>query len=87
MCRLDTQASLNSVAVHEFRVPPKALLGLHSYCPVHFDAFHAVLVDISVHISLLKAGFYAVPSQVPRFVAYSSPLICLPLFCCVKVTF
>ncbi|EEF34216.1 conserved hypothetical protein [Ricinus communis] len=53
----------SSVAVHEFRIPPKALLGLHSYCPVHFDAFHAVLVDLTVHISLLKAGSYMkVPS-------------------------
>ncbi|KAJ9183343.1 hypothetical protein P3X46_007208 [Hevea brasiliensis] len=48
----------STVAVHEFRIPPKALLGLHSYCPVHFDAFHAVLVDISVHTSLLKASSY-----------------------------
>ncbi|XP_021639963.2 uncharacterized protein LOC110635076 isoform X1 [Hevea brasiliensis] len=45
-----------SVAVHEFRIPPKALLGLHSYCPIHFDMFHAVLVEASVHVSLLKAG-------------------------------
>ncbi|KAJ7965893.1 hypothetical protein O6P43_015451 [Quillaja saponaria] len=43
-------------AFHEFRIPPKALLGLHSYCPVHFDAFHSVLVDVSVHMSLLKAA-------------------------------
>nr|XP_043633242.1 uncharacterized protein LOC122604412 [Erigeron canadensis] len=41
-------------AVHEFRIPPMALLGLHTYCPVYFDAFHSVLVDTSVHISLLK---------------------------------
>ncbi|KAG6737028.1 hypothetical protein POTOM_060013 [Populus tomentosa] len=60
----DTMAELlaypdaSSVAVHEFRIPPKALLGLHSYCPVHFDAFHSVLVDVSVHISLLKAGSF-----------------------------
>lgn len=54
----ELQASLDAspAAVHEFRVPPKALLGLHSYCPIHFDAFHAVLVDLSVHIVLLKAG-------------------------------
>ncbi|KAF8377185.1 hypothetical protein HHK36_030558 [Tetracentron sinense] len=45
-------------AVHEFRIPPKALLGLHSYCPVHFDTFHAVLVELSMHIILLKAGTY-----------------------------
>jgi hypothetical protein len=52
------QASLDAcpAAVHEFRIPPKALLGLHSYCPVHFDIFHAVLVDTSVHISIHKGG-------------------------------
>ncbi|WJX16498.1 hypothetical protein P8452_06514 [Trifolium repens] len=44
-----------SASVHEFRIPPKALLGLHSYCPVHFDALHAALVDVSVHVSLLRA--------------------------------
>ncbi|KAJ6433662.1 hypothetical protein OIU84_017373 [Salix udensis] len=53
----------SSVSVHEFRIPPKALLGLHSYCPVHFDAFHYVLVDVSVHISLMTTGsFMKVPS-------------------------
>ncbi|XP_010241697.1 PREDICTED: protein FAM135B-like isoform X2 [Nelumbo nucifera] len=53
----DMQASLDAIpaAVHEFRLPPKALLGLHSYCPVIFDAFHAVLVDLSIHV-VLKAG-------------------------------
>ncbi|GLT65210.1 hypothetical protein SLA2020_376540 [Shorea laevis] len=52
------EASIDSspAAIHEFRIPPKALLGLHSYCPVHFDAFHSVLLDVTVHISLLKAG-------------------------------
>ncbi|CAN0843296.1 Protein FAM135B [Linum grandiflorum] len=49
---------VSSVAVHEFRVPPKALLGVHSYCPVYFDAFHAVLVDVSVHVTLLQSGHY-----------------------------
>nr|XP_011464776.1 PREDICTED: protein FAM135B-like isoform X1 [Fragaria vesca subsp. vesca] len=64
--RSDLQAALdaNPAAVHEFRIPPKALLGLHSYCPVHFDAFHSVLVDISIHISLLKAPSYKHPSKV-----------------------
>ncbi|XP_022155887.1 uncharacterized protein LOC111022895 isoform X2 [Momordica charantia] len=54
---LELQASLDAspAAVHEFRIPPKSLLGLHSYCPVHFDAFHAVLVDVSVHICLLHS--------------------------------
>lgn len=55
-------------SVHEFRIPPKALLGLHSYCPVHFDAFHAVVVDVSIHTSLLKAGSSTSPLKVPRFV-------------------
>ncbi|KAB1212117.1 hypothetical protein CJ030_MR5G011951 [Morella rubra] len=52
-------------SVHEFRIPPKALLGLHSYCPVHFDAFHAVVVDVSIHTSLLKAGSSTSPLKVP----------------------
>ncbi|KAA3476576.1 protein FAM135B-like protein isoform X1 [Gossypium australe] len=54
----DFQASPDycPAAIHEFQIPPKALLGLHSYCPVYFDAFHAVLVDVSVHTTLLKAG-------------------------------
>ncbi|KAH6757001.1 putative serine esterase family protein, partial [Perilla frutescens var. hirtella] len=57
-CRGDIQDSLdNTAAVHEFRLPPEALLGLHAYCPVHFDAFHAVLVDITVHVSLLKMDY------------------------------
>ncbi|XP_071721425.1 uncharacterized protein [Rutidosis leptorrhynchoides] len=50
---------VSPAAVHEFRIPSKALLGLHSYCPVHFDAFHSVLVDTSVHIALLKGGVHA----------------------------
>ncbi|KAE9610693.1 putative protein FAM135, alpha/Beta hydrolase [Lupinus albus] len=56
----ELQGSLDSYAasVHEYKIPPKALLGLHSYCPVHFDAFHAVLVDTSVHIILLKASYH-----------------------------
>ncbi|PWA51631.1 serine esterase family protein [Artemisia annua] len=52
-------------AVHEFRIPPKALLGLHSYCPIYFDSFHSVLVDTTVHIGLLKGGacFIKTPSD------------------------
>ncbi|KAL4561060.1 hypothetical protein LXL04_033222 [Taraxacum kok-saghyz] len=49
---------VSPAAVHEFKIPPKALLGVHTYCPVHFDAFHAVLVDTTVHISLLKGGVH-----------------------------
>ncbi|CAI9112471.1 OLC1v1012925C2 [Oldenlandia corymbosa var. corymbosa] len=60
------QASLDSspAAIHEFRLPPKSLLGLHSYCPVHFDAFHSVLLDTSVHTSLLKGGLLPASPQV-----------------------
>ncbi|CAJ1935963.1 unnamed protein product [Sphenostylis stenocarpa] len=56
----ELQGSLDAYAasVHEYKIPPKALRGLHSYCPVHFDAFHAVLVDTSIHISLLKASYH-----------------------------
>ncbi|XP_043719208.1 protein FAM135A-like isoform X2 [Telopea speciosissima] len=62
----DFQASLEALpsAVHEFRIPPKGLLGLHSYLPVHFDTYHAVLVDSSVHVTLLKAGAYTPPKKV-----------------------
>ncbi|KAL4333362.1 hypothetical protein GQ457_07G024560 [Hibiscus cannabinus] len=61
------QASPDScpASIHEFRIPAKALLGLHSYCPVYFDAFHAVLVDVSVHITLLKAGSIQDSRKVP----------------------
>ncbi|XP_057417136.1 uncharacterized protein LOC130711495 [Lotus japonicus] len=63
--RADVQASLDDspAAIHEFRIPLKALLGLHSYCPVYFDALHAVLVDVSVHVSLLKAAFFSSASK------------------------
>ncbi|GMH21546.1 hypothetical protein Nepgr_023388 [Nepenthes gracilis] len=62
----ELQASLISspAAIHEFRIPHKALLGLHSYCPVHFDTFHAVLVDASVHICLLKSGLHTYQQKV-----------------------
>ncbi|CAH8306129.1 unnamed protein product [Eruca vesicaria subsp. sativa] len=58
-------------AVHEFRIPPKALTGLHSYCPVHFDTLHAVLVDVSVHISVLKSATYRRPASLSRVVSNS----------------
>lgn len=60
---IEVQASLDSypAAVHEFRIPPKALLGLHTYCPVHFDVFHSVLIDLSIHATLLKAGTVTLP--------------------------
>ncbi|KAJ4895543.1 putative serine esterase family protein [Raphanus sativus] len=49
-------------AVHDFRIPPKALSGVHSYCPVHFDTFHAVLIDVSVHVSVMKSASYKRPA-------------------------
>ncbi|XP_042033497.1 protein FAM135B-like isoform X3 [Salvia splendens] len=65
--RYNVDACLDTTpaAVHEFRLPPKALLGLHAYCPVHFDAFHAVLVDTSVHASLLKSEVHTSSLKVP----------------------
>jgi hypothetical protein len=54
--------------VHEFRIPHRALLGLHTYCPVHFDAFHPVLVELSIHIVYLKAGVTKSSLKVHRFV-------------------
>ncbi|XP_047316748.1 protein FAM135B-like isoform X3 [Impatiens glandulifera] len=54
-----------SAAVHEFRIPPKALIGLHTYCPVHFDAFHSVLMETTVHITLLNGFIHSARSKVP----------------------
>ncbi|KAL3655327.1 hypothetical protein CASFOL_001113 [Castilleja foliolosa] len=67
--RLNLKACLDTspAAVHEFRLPPKAPFGLHAYCPVHFDAFHAVLVDTSVHVSLLRSEVYTSSPKVPRW--------------------
>ncbi|KAI5077732.1 hypothetical protein GOP47_0007556 [Adiantum capillus-veneris] len=45
-----------SCASHDFRIPPKALLGLHAYCPIHFDTWHMVLIDVTVHSVLLKVN-------------------------------
>lgn len=67
---VDACLDTSPAAVHEFRLPPKALLGLHAYCPVHFDAFHAVLVDTSVHASLLKSEVHTSSLKVPRFVPF-----------------
>ncbi|MCO5547611.1 hypothetical protein L7F22_001062 [Adiantum nelumboides] len=53
-----SNASLDytSCASHDFRIPPKALLGLHAYCPIHFDTWHMVLIDVTVHSVLLKVN-------------------------------
>ncbi|KAH9611300.1 hypothetical protein KSS87_023662 [Heliosperma pusillum] len=63
----ELQDSLNTLpaASHEFRVPPRALLGLHSYCPILFDAFHSVLVDTSIHISILKSVAHNITKKAP----------------------
>ncbi|CAN6349060.1 unnamed protein product [Urochloa humidicola] len=62
---LQASSVASSAAVHEFRIPRRALLGLHSYCPVHFDAFHSVLVDLTLHIVYLKAGATKPSLKVP----------------------
>ncbi|KAG6412914.1 hypothetical protein SASPL_125609 [Salvia splendens] len=62
---VDACLDTSPAAVHEFRLPPKAVLGLHAYCPVRFDAFHAVLVDTSVHASLLKSEVHTSSLKVP----------------------
>lgn len=53
-------ALLTPVAVHSFRICSEGLPGLHSYCPLHFDAWHMVLVDVTLHTVLLnaKAGLH-----------------------------
>ncbi|MED6181417.1 hypothetical protein PIB30_019132 [Stylosanthes scabra] len=55
LCGYEFQGSPDafSASIHEYKIPPKGLLGLHSYCPVNFDAFHT-----SVHVSLLKASHH-----------------------------
>ncbi|KAK7410414.1 hypothetical protein VNO78_01182 [Psophocarpus tetragonolobus] len=65
----------SSAAIHEFRIPPKALIGLHSYCPVHFDSLHAVLVDASVHVSLLKAVSHSSALKLPSNSANTEVII------------
>ncbi|KAG2614993.1 hypothetical protein PVAP13_3NG025700 [Panicum virgatum] len=62
---IQSSSVASSAAVHEFRIPRRALLGLHSYCPVHFDAFHSVLVDLTLHIVYLKAGATKPSLKVP----------------------
>lgn len=52
----DATLEYTSCANHDFRIPPKALLGLHAYCPVHFDTWHMVLMDVTVHSVLLKGN-------------------------------
>lgn len=62
-----THSDASPVAVHEFRIPPKALSGVHSYCPVHFDTLHAVLIDASVHVSIMKSAAYKRPAILSRY--------------------
>ncbi|XP_042427515.1 protein FAM135B-like isoform X1 [Zingiber officinale] len=69
----EIQATYNLIpaSIHEFRIPPEALLGLHSYCPVHFDTFHASLIDLSVHVVYLKSGT-STPEKLLKYVARTS---------------
>ncbi|CAN1813129.1 Protein FAM135B [Linum perenne] len=60
---------LDPVAIHEFRIPSKALLGLHTYCPIQFDSFYSVLVDTSIHITMLEAS-YTTPLKEVDLVIY-----------------
>ncbi|KAK7352933.1 hypothetical protein VNO80_18364 [Phaseolus coccineus] len=62
---LELPLDASCASIHEFRIPPKALVGLHSYCPVHFDTLHAVLVDVSVHASILKVASHSSASKLP----------------------
>lgn len=62
-----THSDASPAAVHDFRIPPKALSGVHSYCPVHFDTFHAVLIDVSVHVSVMKSAAYKRPAILSRY--------------------
>lgn len=65
----DSSDDTDLIPVHEFRIPHRALLGLHSYCPVHFDALHSALVDLTIHIVYLKAAVTKSSSlKVHRFV-------------------
>lgn len=70
--RKEIQATYNLIpaSIHEFRIPSEALLGLHSYCPVHFDTFHAALVDLSVHVVYLKSGT-STPEKLLKYVTLS----------------
>ncbi|XP_015688852.1 uncharacterized protein LOC102699930 isoform X2 [Oryza brachyantha] len=63
---IDDPDDIYFVPVHEFRIPYTALLGLHTYFPVHFDAFHPVLVDLTMHIVYLKAGVTKSPQKAPE---------------------
>ncbi|GJM87925.1 hypothetical protein PR202_ga03931 [Eleusine coracana subsp. coracana] len=62
---LQSSSATSSAAVHEFRIPRRALLGLHTYSPVHFDVFHSVLVDLTLHIVYLKAGATKASLKIP----------------------
>ncbi|KAJ7546564.1 hypothetical protein O6H91_08G044700 [Diphasiastrum complanatum] len=49
-----SELEMASVASHEFRIPYAALLGSHTYSPVHFDSWHMVLVDVTIHTVLMS---------------------------------
>uniref|UniRef100_A0A0D9XPF7 DUF676 domain-containing protein n=1 Tax=Leersia perrieri TaxID=77586 RepID=A0A0D9XPF7_9ORYZ len=64
--RTETEDDIYLVPAHEFRIPYTTLLGLHTYFPVHFDAFHPVLVDLTMHIVYLKAGVTQSSQKAPE---------------------
>ncbi|TKY45379.1 FAM135A protein [Spatholobus suberectus] len=62
----DLEASLDasSAAIHEFQFLLSSYrIAFILSCP--FDALHAVLVDVSVHVSLLEAASYSSASKLP----------------------
>ncbi|CAD6258070.1 unnamed protein product [Miscanthus lutarioriparius] len=68
----DSSDDTDLIPVHEFRIPHRALLGLHSYCPVRFDALHSALVDLTIHIVYLKAAVTKSSSLKPREQSFGS---------------
>lgn len=64
----ENSLNFSPASVHEVRLPPKALLGLHSYCPLHFDSLHMVLVDLSIHVVLYNvvSGSSSSKEQLPK---------------------
>eukprot|EP00850_Spirogloea_muscicola_P008276 SM000044S15923 [mRNA] locus=s44:45125:50474:- [translate_table: standard] len=54
---------LSSVASHSFRIIREAWQGLHSHCPVHFDAWHMVQLDCYVHTTVRSSSQGSKPAR------------------------
>eukprot|EP00850_Spirogloea_muscicola_P009405 SM000052S17797 [mRNA] locus=s52:658933:663946:- [translate_table: standard] len=54
---------LSSVASHSFRIIREAWQGLHSHCPVHFDAWHMVQLDCYVHTTVRGSSQGSKPAR------------------------